>query len=55
MKKKKNNTFSDIIRDKDGNIEYMFDGPTPIPPDMELSDEDIKRIREEHKKLGIDD
>lgn len=47
---------SKIVPNQNKDMELLFDDrPDVMPPDMELSDEDIKRIAEEHKKLGIDD
>lgn len=45
-----------IVPNQNRDVELLVDDrPDVMPPDIELSDEDIKRIAEGHKKLGIDD
>ena len=47
---------SKIVPNQKRDVELLVDDrPDVMPPDIDLSDEDIKRIAEEHKKLGIDD
>lgn len=47
---------SKTVPNQNESVELLVDDrPDVMPPDIELSDEDIKRIAEEHKKLGIDD
>ena len=51
VKKKKD----DVIRDKNGEIEYLWDGPIKYPPRRKLTEEEKRIIEERHKKLGIED
>lgn len=52
MKKKEDN----FPRKENGEIDFIVDDrPGVYPPEVDLSDEDIQRMKEQLKKLGIED
>lgn len=46
----------DFTRRETGEIDFLVDDrPGVYPPEIDLSDEDIQRMKEQLKKLGIED